>query len=363
MLDTGVGSSYASAALSDRISNRWCKKEVRKIEMILGATTREVELSTIEIKEISGDLSMAVEVTKLNKSELLYIDNPRYQQLMTGVKMEDLDTKDRLPVHIILGASAYVKLKTDSAPRIGQVGQPVAELTKFGWTILSPAKESVDLLNMLLTQTSQADYEQLCPLVLRLEDTPADDQGSVYDEFKEQLTRDQAGRYEMRIKHLLPFFVRNLYVMTLIVPLFDYVSIVWGDKDNKTLMNLLQVHILYNKAAKVILNRSPWSSSTDALKELKWLDLSQRRELHHCMHMYSRVPEDISSFTKGTDFHEYNMRNKHMLRTVKSTTNWDLLRSQNSCLCSCNSLSNDIQSLSTIKKFKRAMKSFITENN
>ena len=149
--------------------------------------------------------------------------------------------------------------------------------------------------------------------------------------------------------------------MTLIVPLFDYASIVWCDKDNKMLMNSLQV--LHNKAAKLILNRSPWSSSTDALKELKWLDLSQRRELHHCMHMYSRVPEDISSFTKGTDFHEYNMHNKCMLRTVKSPTNWDLLRSPNSCLYSWNSLSNDIQSLSTIKKFKRAVKSFITENN
>ena len=101
LLDTGAGSSYASAALLDRISNRRCKKEVRKIEMMFGATTREVELSTIEIKEISGDFSMPVEVTKVNKSELLYIDNPRYQQLMdenphlTGVKMEDLDTKDR----------------------------------------------------------------------------------------------------------------------------------------------------------------------------------------------------------------------------------------------------------------------------
>ena len=153
LLDTGAGSSYASAALLDRISNRRCKKEVRKIEMMLGATTREVELSTIEIKGISGDFSMSVEVTKVNKSELLYIDNPRYQQLidenphLTGVKMEDLDTKDRLPVHVILGASEYVKLNTDSAPKIGQVGQPVAELTQFGWTILSPGKESVELPN------------------------------------------------------------------------------------------------------------------------------------------------------------------------------------------------------------------------
>jgi hypothetical protein len=100
--------------------------------------------------------------------------------------------------------------------------------------------------------------------------------------------------------------------MTLIVPLFDYASIVWGDKNNKMLMNSLQV--LYNRAAKLILNRPPWSSSSEALEELKWLNLSQRRELHRCVYMYNTVSGDISSFTKGSDLHEYNTRNKNMLK-------------------------------------------------
>jgi hypothetical protein len=50
---------------------------------------------------------------------------------------------------------------------------------------------------MLLTQTSQADYEELCRLdVLGLKYTPTNDQHSVFDEFKEQLIRDPAGWYE-----------------------------------------------------------------------------------------------------------------------------------------------------------------------
>ena len=170
--------------------------------MMLGATTREVELSTIEIKGTTGTFSVVVEVTKVNKRELVMVDNPKYQQLinnhphLAGVKMEDHDTKDKLPVHLILGASEYAKLKTDQPPRVGQTGEPVAELTKFGWTIMSPGKESVDLSNLLMTQTSQADYEELCRLdILGLDDTKANDQSTVYDEFKEQLTRDQAGWY------------------------------------------------------------------------------------------------------------------------------------------------------------------------
>ena len=62
---------------------------------------------------------------------------------------------------------------------------PVASCTKLGWTITSPDHE-LDTTNMLLTQTSRADYEELCRLdVLRLEDSPTGDKGVVYEEFKE----------------------------------------------------------------------------------------------------------------------------------------------------------------------------------
>ena len=100
-------------------------------------------------------------------------------------------------MHIILGAGDYAKVKTESVPKIGEPGQPVAELTKFGWIIMSPGKESLDLTNVLLTQTSHVDYEELCRLdVLGLSDTPSNDQSSVYAEFKEQLVRHEEGWYE-----------------------------------------------------------------------------------------------------------------------------------------------------------------------
>ncbi len=50
---------------------------------------------------------------------------------------------------------------------------------------------------MLLTQTNQSDYEQLCRLdVLDLEDAPEHDQRVDYNEFKEQLTRNPECWYE-----------------------------------------------------------------------------------------------------------------------------------------------------------------------
>ena len=66
-----------------------------------------------------------------------------------------------------------------------------------------------------------------------------------------------------RIRHLLPHNARLLFYNCFVLPLFDYGDLVWGDKDNIVLMESLQ--ILQNKAAKIILDRSPLSSDSDAL--------------------------------------------------------------------------------------------------
>jgi hypothetical protein len=55
LLDTRAGSSYASAALLDRLPKRLQSREVGKIEMMLGSTTREVSLSTINVASVDGE--------------------------------------------------------------------------------------------------------------------------------------------------------------------------------------------------------------------------------------------------------------------------------------------------------------------
>ena len=80
-----------------------------------------------------------------------------------GTEMEDKASKDTLPVHLILGASDYAKIKTETAPRVGAIGEPLGEKTNLGWTIMSPGKE-VDLSPMFFTQTSHVDYDNLCKL-------------------------------------------------------------------------------------------------------------------------------------------------------------------------------------------------------
>ena len=66
----------------------------------------------------------------------------------------------------------------------------------------------------------------------------------------------------------------------MVIPILEYASIVWGDKNNKVLMDSIQV--LQNKAAKLVLDRATNSSSTQALLDLNWMNLSTRRLMQRC---------------------------------------------------------------------------------
>jgi len=202
LLDTGAGSSYASAALLSRLQKRPLRRECRRIEMMMGSTTQVIELYKLTISSLQGDFQLDAEVTKVNRGVLLNLENPHYRSILStykhldGVSMADTDEKAELPVHMILGTSEYAKIKTETPPKLGNPGEPIAELTRLGWTILSPGKEP-DVSSMFLTQTSTTDYENLCKLdVLGLEDQLKDHHDNVYEEFKEQLVRSPEGWYE-----------------------------------------------------------------------------------------------------------------------------------------------------------------------
>ena len=202
LLDTGSGSSYASAKLVEQLNKKPSESKVTRVEMLMGSATRRVEIFNVNISSTESNFNMETKLTKVEKPCLMELPNPHYDSLIKkyphlgGVKMIDDDQKDQLPIHVVLGACDYARIKTKCAQRVGSPGDPVAEKTSFGWTMMSPRVES-DSNKMLLTQTSTGDYENLCRLdVLGLEDLPENDQDIVYAEFKEQLRRDPAGWYE-----------------------------------------------------------------------------------------------------------------------------------------------------------------------
>ena len=111
LLDTGAGSCYASAKLVNDLRKRPAEIKTKKIEMMFGSMTNKAELYDVNVKSISGDLSLNISVSKIDKPELMVLPNPNYEELKTkykhleGVRMDDNDAKPLLPVHLVLGAS------------------------------------------------------------------------------------------------------------------------------------------------------------------------------------------------------------------------------------------------------------------
>ena len=163
-----------------------------------------------------------------------------------------------------------------------------------------------------------------------------------------------------RIKHLLPFRARLLFYKSLVMPLFEYADLVWGDKHNITLMSSLQV--LQNKAAKVILNRPLYSSSTEALAVLKWLPLEKRRFQRRCVHVYKCINGLINhdmDLIRQDVLHRHNTRNKGNFRLPRVKRNWGKQRTQYHAVSDFNSLSQTIKDSRNVNSFKRNVFKFL----
>ena len=195
LLDTGAGSSYASNKLINLLKKRPKETLTKRTDMMLGSSTTNVQIYSATLGAVNGSFDMNIELTKVHKPQLLTLDNPNYATLLSkyshlkGVKIEDNDTRPQIPIRVVLEASEYATIKTSTAQRVGKPGQPVAEKTRLGWTLMSLRREDVIV-----------DYEWLCSLdVLDLAYGHKNDQLEVYEEFKEELQRSPAGWYETKL--------------------------------------------------------------------------------------------------------------------------------------------------------------------
>ena len=202
LIDSGSGSSYVSTKLIQLLGAKPTETQTRTVDMLMASKVTQLEIYDLEFHSVDDQFVLPVRATKVNKAELLTIENPKYGELignyphLKGVSVNDDYTKPILLIHVVLGSGEYAKIKTQTKPRIGQQNEPVAELTKFGWFVMSPGTE-IEKSTMMLTQASQGDYEDLCRLdVLGLADAPEHDQNTVHAEFKEQLGRSPEGWYE-----------------------------------------------------------------------------------------------------------------------------------------------------------------------
>ena len=86
-----------------------------------------------------------------------------------------------------------------------------------------------------------------------------------------------------------------------------------------------QLKVLQNKAAKVLLNLPPRSSSTKAVVRLDLKNLSKRRHFHRCVMIQKYLAGEIDlkfDIRRNSSFHSYQTRRSNDLHLPRVRTNW-----------------------------------------
>ena len=211
MFDSGAGSSYLCTDVITKLNLSPVRKEQRYIEQMFGTTRRTVEVYsvTIESHAVEG-FSLEVECINAEKDVLTYLPNPNIQALkrqhgrLRRLPFSEEETEgESIPVHIILGAADYLRIRTTEPLILGANPNkdPGAEFTMLGWTIygrqllseFGPEKQ-------FLLKTGQEEFEKLCSLdVLGLADTGTKRETEIHEDFIQQLNKTPAGYYETKL--------------------------------------------------------------------------------------------------------------------------------------------------------------------
>ena len=125
------------------------------------------------------------------------------------------------------------------------------------------------------------------------------------------------------ICHMLDMKSRIAYYNGLVLPHLDYGEILWDDQPGlKSEMEQLQA--FQNKFARKVLGKKV--SSKEALKELSWVPLEDRRRIHRCFLVQNaikgNIPVHFENFKSPLNTHGYNTRNGHLPRFGRIRTEW-----------------------------------------
>ena len=112
-----------------------------------------------------------------------------------------------------------------------------------------------------------------------------------------------------RINQYLPLQARKLYFNSYILPVIDYCLTVWG---NAPKLHIERIHKLQKRAARVILDSPPDSSSQPLFVELGWLTVFERVEYNKAILLYKSMnnmsPTYISSLFNFQNSEYYSLR-------------------------------------------------------
>jgi hypothetical protein len=200
-LDTGSGRNFISREAVKKLKLNPTHHESREIVTVNGTSTQSMPIYQTTIHSLDGKEHEQIELTGSKLSDFTTVRRPDMNEL----KMKYTHTQDKrfymtakgdYPIHIIIGDGTYSRIRTENVYK-GNPGDPIVEETSFGWVIHGGDDYSSDAC-MFAREVN--DYEQLYSLdVLGVEDRGENDKMQVLSEFRENITRQEDGRYQVSI--------------------------------------------------------------------------------------------------------------------------------------------------------------------
>ena len=210
LMDTDASSSYICTDLISQLGIKPSRSERKVIEQIYGTVDKTVEVYKVCVESNAvKNFKLDLECIKAEKPVFTCFPNPHIGQLKNANQRlrrlnfcDEEATEESLPVHIIMGAADFQRIKTTEPPILGPNpdSDPGAEYTKLGWIISGKGTLSTNQqpeTTFLLT-TSQEEFQEMCSLeVLGLPDDPK--QAFSHEDFREKATRLADGTYSTRL--------------------------------------------------------------------------------------------------------------------------------------------------------------------
>ena len=216
LLDSGNGQSYVSKEHARKLDIKPCREESRVIGTVNGDMNVQCPVYELEVQGIGewSQTKFKTQFARLNVSVLSAVPNvhpeiakENYRHLQ-DIQFSVTSVKDMLPIHAILGVKDYAYIKIGNI-RKGKEGEPIAEETALGWTLmghLGESKEHKTNINLVIDKETsiQEDSKGLWDLdVLGIKDDE-----DMYADFKDSIKQNEDGRYCVK----LPWKQGNYYL-------------------------------------------------------------------------------------------------------------------------------------------------------
>ncbi len=82
LIDSGAGSSYASAKLIHELHLKPVDVQTKNIDMLMYSKQAHLKTYEVKIESTTNEFTMTINLIKVDKPELLFLENPNYENLI-----------------------------------------------------------------------------------------------------------------------------------------------------------------------------------------------------------------------------------------------------------------------------------------